>query len=160
MRMIDNPVARRSGLVVQEMENEVLVYDVARNRAHCLNETAASVWRECNGKRTPEQIAEGLETQMGVTVPVELVWLAIEQFADSELLENTEFRRTTKRSRREAIKTIGLATMISLPVVASLVAPPNALSSSSCVCTSPAACATQTSCPSTTNCNGLGVCSP
>ena len=40
------PVARKSGLVVQEMPDEVLVYDLNSNKAHCLNQTAASVWKK------------------------------------------------------------------------------------------------------------------
>lgn len=37
------PLARSEGLVIQEMPDEVLVYDLETNKAHCLNETAAFV---------------------------------------------------------------------------------------------------------------------
>ena len=43
------PLARKEGLVIQELPVEVLVYDLDRDKAHCLNETAAMVWRKCNG---------------------------------------------------------------------------------------------------------------
>ena len=50
-----NPIARSNGLVVQEMPDEVLVYDLDSNKAHCLNETAAFrleiVRRNQNGYR-------------------------------------------------------------------------------------------------------------
>ena len=44
------PVARQEGLVIQEMPDEVLVFDLKTNKAHCLNETAAFVWKACDGK--------------------------------------------------------------------------------------------------------------
>jgi hypothetical protein len=31
------PLARKEGLVIQELPDEVLVYDLDRDRAHCLN---------------------------------------------------------------------------------------------------------------------------
>ena len=46
------PLARSDDLVVEEVEGELLVYDLASNRAHCLGATAARVWRACDG-RTP-----------------------------------------------------------------------------------------------------------
>ena len=45
------PVARKQGLVVQEMPDEVLIYDLDTNKAHCLNQTAAFVWKSCDGKK-------------------------------------------------------------------------------------------------------------
>lgn len=44
-----NPMARQSGLVVQEMPDEVLVYDMDTNKAHCLNQSAAFIWKSCDG---------------------------------------------------------------------------------------------------------------
>ena len=46
------PLARSEGLVVEELGDEVLVYDLAVKNAHCLSPTAATVWRRCDG-RTP-----------------------------------------------------------------------------------------------------------
>ena len=43
------PQVRRSGLVVQERPDEVLVYDLNTNKAHCLNESAAVVFHACDG---------------------------------------------------------------------------------------------------------------
>ena len=44
------PLARKDALIVSELEDEVLVYDLKRDKAHCLNSTAASVWKRCDGK--------------------------------------------------------------------------------------------------------------
>ena len=39
------PRARTEGLVVTELPDELLVYDLERHRAHCLNPTAALVFK-------------------------------------------------------------------------------------------------------------------
>jgi hypothetical protein len=39
------PRARRDELVVEELDDETLVYDLERHKARCLNHTAALVWR-------------------------------------------------------------------------------------------------------------------
>jgi coenzyme PQQ synthesis protein D (PqqD) len=44
------PLARSDGLIVQELDGELLVYDLERHRAHRLSETAAFVWRRCEGE--------------------------------------------------------------------------------------------------------------
>src|SRR5207248_2525045 len=46
MDTIDRPSARQDRLVVQELSDEVLVYDLDRHRAHCLNRAASlPQWR-------------------------------------------------------------------------------------------------------------------
>ena len=56
------PEARKEGLVVQHLSDEVLVYDQQRHKAHCLNETAALVWMRCDGKTTVVSMAQELRT--------------------------------------------------------------------------------------------------
>ena len=38
------PRARQDELVVEELQDETLVYDLERHKARCLNRTAALVW--------------------------------------------------------------------------------------------------------------------
>jgi hypothetical protein len=154
-----NPLARREGLVIQEMPEEVLVYDTNTNKAHCLNKTAAFVWKSCDGSHTINDIAGLMEEEFGTNVPDDLVWLAIDQLGKDDLLEVSEIP-AKGISRREVIRRIGIASVIALPVVASLVAPSSALAAVSCGCINPPACATQIGCASLVLCNGLGVCAP
>jgi hypothetical protein len=156
----NNPLARQKGLVVQEMPDEVLVYDLDSNKAHCLNQSAALVWKSCDGNNSVADIMREFETNGGGKVSEDLVWLAIDQLNEKGLLEGEIAPRFQGQSRRQVIKTIGLASMVALPVIASLVAPQNALGSISCACTDVATCRTLTACPSTTNCNPNGVCAP
>jgi coenzyme PQQ synthesis protein D (PqqD) len=154
------PVARKQGLVVQEMPEEVLIYDLDTNKAHCLNKTAAFVWKSCDGNKSVADITKSFENDFGSSVDEDLVWLAIEQLGDKNLLNESLPTGFKGQSRREVIKKIGFAAVIALPVVASLAAPTSALASASCACVVPADCAAQAGCPSTVNCNAGGVCAP
>ena len=156
--MDTNPKARQNGLVVQEMPDEVLVYDLDSNKAHCLNTSAALVWRSCDGNRSAADIVREFERSGAGAVSEDFVWLAIDQLQENDLLENQVAPKFTGQSRRQVLKTIGLASVIAVPVIASLVAPKSALASVSCTCTVPTDCATQSTCQSTTVCNGSSIC--
>ncbi|HBR56903.1 MAG TPA: hypothetical protein DEA22_05460 [Blastocatellia bacterium] len=147
------PIARSSGLVIQEVPDEVLVYDVDNDKAHCLNQTAAVIWKSCDGRNSVTDIARILGAKTGKTVTDDLVWLAIDQFNENNLLEKQVEARFAGQSRRDAIKKIGMAAMIALPIVASLAAPRNAMAAVFCACTFNTDCNIQAGCPSTTNCN-------
>jgi hypothetical protein len=155
-----NPVARQNGLVVQEMPDEVLVYDLDTNKAHCLNNSAALVWKSCDGNNSVMDIVRQFESNGAGKVTEDFVWLAIDQLNENGLLENEVAPRFHGQSRRQVLKTIGLASMVAVPIIASLVAPQNALGAISCACTSQGQCATLTNCPSTLICNQSGVCAP
>ncbi len=154
-----NPVARKSGLVIQDVPDEVLVYDTDTNKAHCLNKTAAMIWQSCDGTRSVSEIASYVGSKTGETVTDDLVWLAIDQLNESDLLEKRVAADFKGLSRRDVIKRIGLTSMIALPVIASLVAPQTAVAAGSCNCNSSGDCIVSPNlgCPSTT-CNSLGRC--
>jgi len=160
MKSSQIPVARKEGLVIQETTDEVLVYDLTSNKAHCLNQTAALVWKSCDGHNSITDITKLLETEVGNSVHEDLIWLAIDQLNEKNLLEKEMVSNFAGRSRREVLKKIGLATVVALPLVASLTAPTSALASTSCACLAPGDCAAQSACPSIINCNGSGVCAP
>ena len=153
------PAARKSGLVIQEVPDEVLVFDLDSNKAHCLNKTAAMVWKSCDGNTAVPEIAKFIESKTGNGVSDDLVWLAIDQLSQNNLLETNITVPRNGQTRREVIKKIGLASMIAIPVVASLVAPQNALANVSCVCTTSFDCGLSgfENCPSQDCCTG-GLC--
>ncbi|MBX3289767.1 MAG: PqqD family protein [Acidobacteria bacterium] len=145
------PVARSTNLVVQEVPNEVLIFDIDTNKAHCLNKTAALVWKSCDGKRSVSEIAEFVGSETGEQVSDDLVWLAIDQLNETNLLEDQVTVDFKGQSRRDALKKIGLASVIALPIVASLAAPQNALANMSCGCITITDCNPLDGCP-TNNC--------
>ncbi|MBC7796220.1 MAG: PqqD family protein [Pyrinomonadaceae bacterium] len=162
MENLSNPTARRDGLVVQETPGEVLVFDTKSNKAMCLNETAASVWKHCTGENNLTDIAKLLEKEFSAPVPEELVWLAIDQLGKDNLLQASETVAAPKGlSRREVIRRVGIAAVVALPLVTSLAVPraayagacsPTPIPAGNC-----AACPDGTPCdtnPGTTTCQG------
>lgn len=154
------PIARQTGLVVQEMPDEVLVYDLNNNKAHCLNDSAAFIWRTCDGKNSVSDIVKEFESSSKGKVTEDFVWLAIDQLQENGLLENGIDSKFAGQSRRDVLKKIGLASLVALPVIASLVTPQSVMAANSCACTAPINCNTKPGCPSTTFCNLGGVCAP
>lgn len=156
------PTARKSGLVVQEVPDEVLVFDLESNKAHCLNQTAALVWKSCDGSTSVPEIAKFIEKETGKAVNDDLVWLAIDQLNDSRLLEAKIANPVSGQTRREVIRKIGLASMIAIPVVASLVAPQSVLANVSCTCMTSFDCGLPgfDTCASLICCNMASLCAP
>ena len=140
------PSARKAGLVVQDMPDEVLVYDLDSNKAHCLNNSAALIWKSCDGTNSVADIVRKFESESGEKVSEDFVWLAIDQLSENALLEKSIKPNFAGKSRRDVIKKIGFASMVAIPVIASLVAPQSALAAASCLCNSgsPTLCAPQT----------------
>jgi len=125
------PQTRRSGLLIRELPNELLVYDREHHRAHCLNRTAALVFRHADGSRSLAELAR---------VPgadAEVVTLALEQLAAAGLLEaaapGTDAASCAGLSRRDVARRVGLAAAILLPAVVSIVAPTPAEAAATCV---------------------------
>ncbi|MCA9254345.1 MAG: PqqD family protein [Phycisphaerales bacterium] len=58
------PLARREGLQVFPLDDEAIVYDLARDTVHYLNITARRVWECCDGVRTPADIARILAAEL------------------------------------------------------------------------------------------------
>lgn len=127
MNNSQRPVARQEGLVIQEMPDEVLVYDLETNKAHCLNQTAAFVWQSCDGENSVADIARIFGSKSGNPVPEDLIWLAIDQLNENKLLTEEIKPDFKNQTRRDVIKKVGLAAVIALPLVSSLVAPTAAL---------------------------------
>ena len=143
------PEARKEGLIVQRLADEVLVYDQDRHKAHCLNQTAALVWERCDGKTTVAKLAEQMSRRTGKQVGEDIVRLAIAQLAKGQLLEESANQPKAQGvSRREMMKRAGLAAAIALPVVTSIVAP-KAAQAATCVPTG-GSCTTSAQC-----CSGL-----
>jgi hypothetical protein len=143
------PKSRRANIVVQDFENEVLIYDLAKDKAYCLNQTSALVWQNCNGNNSVADISRELSSKAKIDVSAEVVWLALDGLKRDNLLENgDEFEiNFNGLNRRQIIKQVGLASMIALPIISAVVAPTAAAAQSNnllpffSVCTAPGQCA-------------------
>jgi hypothetical protein len=135
MANITRPRARSNDLLVQDAQNELVIYDTRTDKAYVLNPSAAAVWRACNGKRSVQEIAQYLNQ----TTPTDeqAVYYALAQLDD--LLEQPTRNGFTGMSRRQFLKRAGVvATAAAIPVVVKIVAPKPAHAQSftefCCVC--------------------------
>ena len=116
------PAARREQLVVQELNGEILIYDLKIDKVHSLNETAATVWQFCDGMKSIEEISCLMTQKFKKPISEGLVVLALDHLNRENLLLG--YASTfSSLSRREAIKKIGLGATVALPLVSTLIAP-------------------------------------
>jgi hypothetical protein len=155
------PRARRANLVVKELTDETLVYDEETHEAHCLNQTAAFVWKHCDGRTSVARLGRLLNQETKTARPEQVVWSAIEQLERSHLLESPVRRPADvpRMSRRELMRGLGIAAAVAVPLVTSIVAP-TAAEAASIAC-SPAGgpCTSDANCCAPARCNvGAGTC--
>lgn len=118
------PFLRTENLVVSELPNELLIYDLKKNRALCLNETARLIMEECNGRTSVDKAIINLHRKLKVKVSEEMIWMVVEQFKKFDLLKNDyQLPEQTTRITRRKILQSAAALGIALPLITSLVAP-------------------------------------
>ncbi|HEX9917908.1 MAG TPA: PqqD family protein [Pyrinomonadaceae bacterium] len=148
------PLARERDLIVEDLKDETLVYDLQSHRAHCLNRSAALVWKQCDGRRSVAEIAGNLRREFHANADDEVtVRFALEQLTKFKLLEEHTRQPASIKSgltRREMVRRLGLAAAVSIPLVTSIVAPTPA-QASTCVptggaCTSSSQCCPMSAC--------------
>ena len=83
------PRARSADLVVEQLPEETLVYDLARHKAFCLGPRTAWVWRQCDGKTTVHEIAKRLARELREPVGEEVIWVALRRLARAHLVEES-----------------------------------------------------------------------
>lgn len=112
------PKAKSDNIVVQNLKDETLVYDLTTNKAFCLNATSAKVFNHCDGIQT----FGDLKAEHQLTD--EIIYLTLDELQKNNLLAEEYVSPFVGMNRREVIKKVGLASMIALPVISSLIAPP------------------------------------
>ena len=120
------PLARQTELVVQELSDETLVYDLERDRAYCLNRASALIWRSCDGRTGVEELARTLERELGLPADEDVVWLALKGLQKAHLLQESVIPRWLESlyTRRQVLRKMGLfGAAVLLPVITTVVAP-------------------------------------
>lgn len=129
------PQARDEGLVIQELDDEVLVYDLDRHRSHCLNRTAALVWRHCDGKTSIAKMSALLQRELSAPAGEEAVWLALDRLGRAHLLrERLPLPMNAARTSRRALVR-KLALVGGLALISSIGVPTPAQAGATCVTT-------------------------
>ena len=138
------PRARRGGLVVRDLPGETVVYDRDSHQAHCLNRTAALVFRNADGRRTVGDLARLLAAATGARVDHDVVRATLDRLREASLLETgaddpgpavvaPAGTAPADGSRREMLRRVGLGAAALLPVVTSILVPTPAEAANTCV---------------------------
>jgi len=127
------PRARSEQLITQELEDEVLIYDLERRKAHCLNEASAFVWKHCDGKTTLGEMTRSLGKKLAAPIDDDVILLALNQLRRFHLLKEEESLSlgTIKVSRRALVRKYLPAALV-LPVILSIGAPTAVQAASRC----------------------------
>ena len=151
------PRAREESLIIRTLSDEVLVYDLNADKAHCLNRTAAFVWNNCDGRKSVSEIARLLREELQAPVDENVVWLALDQLEKFKLLQEHAPKppNLNGMSRRQLVRSLGLVA-ISLPLITSIVAPTPAQAQS---LLPPGACCNSPNDCQSNNCMQGGPCS-
>lgn len=153
-------LARNEDLVVRELQDEVLVYDLKRDKAHCLNHTSAFVWNHCDGQTTVYEMAKLMEKEWGTPVTEEMVWFILNKLSRADLLQEpiTLPQAQAGISRRSAVRRLGFGALMAVPVVMSIVTPVAAAAASVPVICQACRKKSDGACPAACNNTVLGTC--
>jgi hypothetical protein len=141
------PVARSDDLIVEELGDELLVYDEVTFRAHCLGATAARVWRSCDGTTSSEAIAGKLGLDHAAVAQA-LTELSACKLLDSAATAVAEGGSTRRELTLRAAKAGAAAA--SVPLIVSVVAPLPVQAATAVFCAS--------GCPQPCNSGSCGDC--
>ncbi len=135
------PVIRTKKLLIQQIGDEVVIYDQENYESHCLTSFVASVWRFCDGKNTVEDIIRLLEPRLTISSNEdinanELVRQSLDEMEQKGLIK--EYLPGSKTdsafSRRKVLKTSvlvgGFAIGSMSPLIKTILAPEPAMASS------------------------------
>jgi hypothetical protein len=121
------PLRRSDDLVIEELGEELLIYDRTSKRGHCLSPDAARVWRACDGSTDIATISANLG------LPIARVREALDELEATQLLdqgfevvqvgsENGNRRGVTRRELAVRSAKVGGA-VAAAPLILSITAP-------------------------------------
>jgi hypothetical protein len=149
------PKRRECDLVIENLKDEILVYDERSAKIHCLNGGTAVVFRHCDGRTSISKMAEMLCPDPKASSEAYLaVGLALAELGRLDLVCNIPDRleEMGRTSRRDFALKFGTAVGL-VPAVMSVMAPSVAMAAS-CGNENQICCSGDTPCNS-----GLGCCS-
>ena len=129
------PRARNDHLVIKQVADETLVYDLQRHRAYCLNAAAGLIWSHCDGQTDADQMAAVLQSELGLPRDEDVVRLGLAGLDKAHLLVErlAPPLLAARYSRRKFLVKAGVVGLaVLLPTVISIVSP-TAAQAATCV---------------------------
>lgn len=135
------PKARTDRIVVRELGDEILIYDLDSYQATCLNAAAGRVWKLCNGQNTIRELTLALECMRSEYVihedPIagepndDIVLKALDELMRANLLIDFDMPKVSRGpSRRRLLRNI-LGSAVTIPMVTTITVP-TAMAMASC----------------------------
>src|SRR5271157_5889818 len=106
------------------MGRELLIYDVSSDRAHCLNESAAAIWRHCDGTRSVYKLANHLFPKLQASDATQIVRVGLERLRRRRLIESAPIEsQQVDLSKRQMLKKVAIlaaAAGVAAPLISSV----------------------------------------
>ncbi len=152
------PAARHEGIIFKEVDGELLIYDMERNKAHCLNSTAAFIWQHCDGRTNVTELTRAVSTALETAFDETVIELALTQLSRDHLLRETYKGSpgVADFSRRALVRRLGVGAVL-LPLITTINAPIALAATSDCVPSGGACTDGGSPCCGATSCQG-GTC--
>jgi hypothetical protein len=142
--------ARTEGLVAEPLGDETLVYDEARDLAHCLTPVASAVWKDCREGRSLSALCDLVASVAPDGDAETLVLAALAELDEKNLLRPAPAADGV--SRRVAIRRI--AQVAAAPLIISAAVPSPAAATSPGILPQGSLCTTDNQCAGTMICTG------
>lgn len=120
------PLSKTENIIVQKTGREILLYDLSINKAFCLNESLTVIYENCDGRTSFEAFKRKYK------FTDDLIYFGLDELKRENLIEGEGADHFAGLTRREIVRRVGLATMIVLPVITSLMAPTAANAATGC----------------------------
>lgn len=113
----------KPNLLVEEVLDETLVYDLDGHRAHCLNAPAGFLLRNADGTRSVEDLVAMARSEFGADTGPKAVEVGLERLRRAGLIEWDGARRAVEGiDRRRMLKQLAAIGVV-LPTVLTLASP-------------------------------------
>jgi hypothetical protein len=140
----DCPLARSDGLITEELDGELLLYDSESNLAHALDADAVALWRACDGHTDTKTLAVRCQASE------EKIKMTLARLGELGLLEVAQADEDGD-TRRSALRKIGIAG-VGVATISSILVP-TAAQAQSGACVQPGDCLS----PGQTCCTGHAI---
>ena len=130
-KTVDSLKPKRKDVLSRQIGNELVVYDTETHQAHCLDKTAAMIWRACDGTTTVIRLVGNVQKRVPQFDRASLL-AGLVELQKAGLLTPGSFpdEETGSRSRREIIREVAKAAALALPAIVSILVPTPAMAAS------------------------------
>jgi D-alanyl-D-alanine dipeptidase len=100
----------RDQLIVENLGNDLMIYDQKRNRAFCLHQNVTFIWQRCDRKTTVGELAAKLLHSAGATIDEKVVQFALQTLSQDGLPEPSTFEPVSPHgmTRLQVMQKIGV----------------------------------------------------